>query len=483
MAIDRRTLLKVAGLQAAAAVPLAGMAAGAAQAGAPRKRVVVLGAGLAGLSSAYTLMKSGYDVTVLEATERPGGRVLTVRDGFHKGGHAEMGATRIFETHEYTNRYVQHFGLELAPYDAGQRAFFVEGKRFMAPPAGTPWPIAGMTEAERADPFSFFPKYILSGFDQLGDVHAAGWPGAFPSTAALDRQTFAQYMRSQGASKAWTEWFFAQEGHLGRINALTVFAEEHVASGNTVTSIVGGNDKLPKAFAKALGSRVKYRSEVVRIAARPHGVTVNYVDRWGRHQIEADRVVCAMPFVPLRRVDLSGCFSPAKMAAIHRLKYVAAARCYFQTKSRFWQPTLGGLNLVGTDTSVGRIWNTSSQQADPKLGMIHSYMLDTDALDFAKRGPSSRVAHMRGEFEKLLPGFKGQELVARTKVWQEDRWIGGVTGMVDPGDLTWMYPAMRRPENRIHFAGEHTSLWIAWMNGALESADRVATEILEADRG
>lgn len=459
-----------------------GAATGVARAGGPRKRVVVLGAGLAGLSSAYALSRAGYDVKLLEAQERPGGRVLTVREGFARGGHAEMGAVRIYDTHEWTHRYVQHFGLELAPFDSGQRAYFLEGKRFLAPTPGQPWPIAGMTPAERADPFSFFGQYILSGFEGLGDVHSPLWPAGFPSTAELDRLTFTEYMRSQGASKGWISWFFAQEGQLGRLNALALFAEEHVASGGGMTSIRGGNDQLPNAFAKALGSRIKYRSHVVRIATRPRGVVVNYRDRTGQHQLEADRVICALPFAPLRRVNLDGCFSASKMAAIHRLKYLAAARCYFQTKSHFWtKEPIGGLNLVGTDIATGRIWNTSSHQADPKLGMIHSYMIDSDAIDFARRSQRGRIEQKRREFEKLLPGFKGQEVAVATKTWQEDPWIGGVTGVVAPGDLTWMYPAMRRAENRVHFAGEHTSLWIAWMNGALESADRVVTEILDAE--
>ncbi|MGW6283307.1 flavin monoamine oxidase family protein [Kribbella sp. NPDC055071] len=483
--IDRRTLLQAASAVAAsAALPLS---ASATTGGAThRRRIVVLGAGLAGLSSAYNLMKAGYEVTVLEAQNRPGGRVLTVREGFHRGGHAEMGATRIFETHEYTNRYVKHFGLDLMPYDTGQRAFFIEGKRFLAPSGGNQWPIAGMTAAERSNPFAFFPQYVDSGFAKLGDVHAASWPGGFPSTTELDRQTFAQYMRSQGASRAWVEWLFAQEGHLGRLNALEAFAEELVASGTTVTSIKGGNDKLPKAFAKALGARIKYSSPVVRIASSYGRVRVTYLDRTGQHEIDADRVVCAIPFPPLRRVHLAAGFSQKKLDAIHQLQYVPAARCFFQTKSRFWTADplgrLGGLNLVGTDQPVGRIWNTSSQQQDPNLGMIQSYMIDTDAIDFASRIPRHRIDHMRKQFEQLLPGFRGQEVAVQSKIWQDDPWVGGVTGFVQPGDMHWMFPAIRRAESRVHFAGEHTSLWIAWMNGALESADRVVAEILTADR-
>jgi monoamine oxidase len=486
--LDRRRFLQT--LAAISAAPLASWAsAPAARADDDEKhgggrRVVVLGAGLAGLGAAYNLMRHGYDVIVLEAQDRPGGRVETVRDGFRRGGHAEMGAIRIFDSHEYTLRYVREFGLELTPYDTGTRAFHMEGKRFLAPPPGTPWPLDGLSADEQPDPAARFGDYLGSGFAKLGDVFDPGWPGAFPSALELDGTTMAGHMQSQGASETWQDWFFAQEGRIARANAAAGFAVESLTTGTMIGSIRGGNDRLPYALAAALGHRLRYRTEVVRIAQGRGHVTVGYRDRTGRHEIRADRCVCALPFAPLRRVSIDTPFSAQKMAAIHKLQYMAAARCYFQTRSRFWEHDplgpLGGLNLVGTDTMAGRVWNTSSQQADPRLGMVHSYMFDTEALEFASHG-YRRVAAMRKLMRQLLPGIRGQLVGVAHKAWQEDPWAGGGWGWTQPGELRWMFPAMRQVEGRVHFAGEHTSLWIAWMNGALESAERVVAEILHAD--
>ena len=486
--LDRRGFLQT--LAAVGAVSLTGLArtpTGASASTGDRgggNRVVVLGAGLAGLGAAYNLMKHGYDVIVLEAQGRPGGRVQTAREGFERGGHAELGAVRIFETHEYTLKYVDEFGLELLPYDTGTRAFHMQGKRFLAPAAGEPWPLAGFGLEEQPDPSARFPEYLLSGFEALGDMFDPGWPAAFPSARKLDRTTLAGYMRSQGASDTWLDWFFAHEGRIGRANAAAGFAVEAISGGNTVRSIRGGNDRLPYAFAAALGRRVKYNSPVVRIAQDRGGVTIGYTDRTGRHEIRGDRCVCALPFHPLRRVSIATPFSHRKMAAIRKLRYMAAARCYFQTRTHFWKQdplgALGGLNLVGTDTMAGRVWNTSSQQADPSRGMVQSYMFDTEALEFASYG-QRRVAAMRRLFRDLLPGLPGQVTGVAHKAWQEDPWAGGGWGWTQPGDMRWMFPAMRRPEGRVHFAGEHTSLWIAWMNGALESAERAVEEILHAD--
>jgi monoamine oxidase len=481
--LDRRRFLQA--LAAISAAPLASLTnAREASAGEGGRRVVVLGAGLAGLAAAYNLMRHDYDVIVLEAQGRPGGRVQTVRDGFRGGGHAELGAIRIFESHEHTRKYVSEFGLELTPYDTGTRAFHMQGKRFLPPPAGKPWPLKGLSAGEQPNPAARLGDYFASGFAKLGDVFDPGWPGAFPTAVELDDKSMDAYMAAQGASATWRDWFYAQEGRFARVNAAAAYAVESLTTGNFLGSIRGGNDRLPNALAAALGHRLRYRSEVVRIAQRRGNVTVGYRDRSGLHEIRADRCVCALPFAPLRRVKIATPFSPQKMAAIHTLRYMAVARCYFQTRSRFWERDplgpLGGLNLVGTDTMAGRVWNTSSQQANPRLGMVQAYMFDTEALAFAAHG-NHRLAATRKLMQKLLPGIRGEIVGVAHKAWQEDPWAGGGWGWVQPGDLRWMFPAMRQVEGRVHFAGEHTSIWAAWMNGALESAERVTAEILHAD--
>jgi monoamine oxidase len=479
-AIDRRTFLRYAGAAAGAAAAVG--APNAATARGRDNRVVILGAGLAGLAAAYNLVRNGYEVTVLEAQSRPGGRVLTARDGFRAGGHAELGAVRVPGTHAHTMKYIREFGLDVIPYDSGTRAFFLQDRRFLAPPAGTPWPLEGFAPGEQPDPSARLPHYLLSGFDKLGDIFDPGWPGAFPSALELDATSVGGYLRAQGASETWLDWLFAQEGRIGRFNAAAAFAVES-QTGDILGSIAGGNDRLPHAFAAALGRRIKYSSPVVRIAQDRRGVTVGYLDRGRRRELRADRCVCALPFAPLRRVAITTPFSPDKMAAIQQLRYMAAARCYFQTRTRFWRDDplgpLGGLNLVGTDTMAGRVWNTSSQQRDPVLGMVHAYMFDTQALEFAAHG-HRRVPAMSALFSRLLPGIRGQIVGIAHKAWQEDPWAGGGWCWTQPGELRWMFPAIRRPEGRVHFAGEHTSIWISYMNGALESAERTVAEILAA---
>lgn len=234
-----------------------------------------------------------------------------------------------------------------------------------------------------------------------------------------------------------------------------------------------------------LGERVKLNSKVVRLEQSASEVTVTHIDARGRqNEMHAARCVCALPFSTLRNVVIATLFADDKIRAIETLRYMPAACGHFQTKRRFWESDpigpIGGLNLVGTDTFAGRIWNTSSQLADAAMGMIHSYMFDVEASEYASM--PDRINAMRQNIgDKLLPGLTPDQVIATAdKVWQDDPWVGGGWGWTGLNEMRSMYQARKRAEGHVHFAGEHTSVWIAWMSGAIESGERAANEIIAA---
>lgn len=477
--IDRRTFLG-----------LLSMASSAAALGHTAqfkgKRVVVLGAGLAGLAAAWDLLSKGYDPVVLEAKDRPGGRVRTVRAPFRQGGYAEAGAVRIPSRHELTLKYIRLMGLEskLVPYeqDTGARLWYLQRRRF-ATPAGD-WPLDGLTAQEKAAPFAMLQAYLGPALAAVGDPTAPD----FPSSAALELDVYRidEYLRKAGASDTWIQILLASEGNARRMNALAVaMVEAPLLSSARTFGLLGGNDQLPYAMAARLGHRVKYNSPVLRLAHGKDGVTVTYRDRSGaQHQAQADHCVCTLPFPVLRRVEIAPAFSANKMASIERYQLLPIARQYFQTQSRFWLDDrigrLGGLNMVGTDTVVERVWNTSLLQPDPRMGMLHSYMFDDHAVAFASLDRRERARKWRRAISRFLPGLQDREVVATyAKVWQDDPWQRGGMAFIQPDQFKWLWPAARQAEGRVHFAGEHTSVFLGWQNGALESAERVVREIVE----
>jgi monoamine oxidase len=228
---------------------------------------------------------------------------------------------------------------------------------------------------------------------------------------------------------------------------------------------------------------VKYGTQVLKLAHDPDGVTITVRDAGGQHEIRADHCVCGLPFPLLRDIEITPAFSDRKMAAIHNYQLAPAARALFQTKSRFWRHDplgeLGGLTMVGTDTVAGRVWNTSHLQPDQTLGMLQSYMFADHARAFTRVPAAERVATWQGVVSEFLPGIRDEVIAGYQKVWHEDPWHKGAFAAIAPHEIDY-WPVSRQAEGRVHFAGEHTSIWIGWQNGALQSAERCVQEITGA---
>src|SRR5262249_9751603 len=146
----RRTFLKQSAFATLAAAPAVKSFTALARRGSAKK-VIVIGAGLAGLSAAYELKKAGHDVTILEARTRAGGRVYTLREPFSGGLYAEAGAMWIPQTHDLTLGYIKEFGLELEPFslDAQKTVDYIRGRRYVVED-NTPLDPFKLTAEERA---------------------------------------------------------------------------------------------------------------------------------------------------------------------------------------------------------------------------------------------------------------------------------------------------------------------------------------------
>src|SRR5262245_47868748 len=182
--INRREFLK-RGILAAATLPglhpitVAASRDAIRRTGAARK-VIVIGAGLAGLSSAYELTQAGHEVIVLEARTRSGGRVWTLRDSFPEGLYAEAGATNVYDNHEWTMKYVKLLGVTLDPMvstGGGASIYHLRGKRIVIK-SGSPveWPLELKPEEKGLARGALWTKYVEPALKELGDPAAPEWP-------------------------------------------------------------------------------------------------------------------------------------------------------------------------------------------------------------------------------------------------------------------------------------------------------------------
>jgi monoamine oxidase len=432
----------------------------------PPKKIVVAGAGLAGLSAAYELVQPGHDVTVIDARDHPGGRVLTLRDTFADGQYAEAGAETFADTHNHVQHYIQALRLETVPaWNYGKLASVVVRNGQSSPSAATA---------------SLSRKYVAPAVKEIGDPLAPGWPSA-NVLRQFDRISMTEMLRSRGASPeeiAALQVIYSDSWDNGTApdSALCLLRDEAIARQGASFRIRGGNDQLPKALAQSLGARVHYRTTLERVHQDKKRVTVTVNTSGRRSQISADYLICAIPFPVLRSVEISPAFSEGKQRAIRELSYNSVTRVYVQSPARSW--VADGLSgYAATDFPIGTVWDCTEGQPGAR-GILECYTSGERARRLASLSESQRIRTVVENLQKVFPGVNGEKFAS--VAWDADPLVKGAFAWFKRDQMSTLLPHIARREGRVFFAGEHTSPWFGWMQGALESGNRAAREVNEA---
>ena len=450
------------------------------------KKVIIVGAGLAGLSAAYELTRAGHDVTVLEAQTRAGGRVFTLRAPFSDGLYAEAGAMYIPDTHDLTLHYVKEFNLPLDLRITPNLSYvnYVRGKRFVLSEGARIEPLFNLTpEEQRLGEGGLWQKCEPESiYEELGAPAYPNW--SVETVKKYDGISYTDLLRSHGASDEAVAlmtygWGDIWGEGLASVSALTVLRDSlHHRNSEKEYKIRGGNDLLPKAFATRLSDKIRYGSPVVKVERDARLVRVTFLQAGTHQSIEADRLVLAIPFSVLRRVEVSPGFSPEKQRAVNELPYFSAARVSLQSRKRFW--VAAGLNGFGrTDLPIANLFDMTSNQPGQR-GILQTYLGGARARQVAAMKEDDRISFVLEQVEKVFPGIRENFEGGVSKCWDEDEWARGASSWYRPGQMSELWPHIARPEGRVHFAGDHTSAWIRWMQGALHSGNRVAREVNDA---
>jgi len=487
--VDRRRFL---GTGAAAAAGLVLSSGAAFPVGKSGKRVVVLGAGLAGLTAAWELDQAGHEVVVVEAQARPGGRVRTLREGFSPGLSAEAGAMSFSDSYQHLLHYVRLFQVPYASLaTAAVRSasistlYHLRGKRLRLPPGGTvDWPFDLTAEERALGPGGILGKYLLPVLDA---ADAPAPPAALPDwVRPYDRKTLLQLAGERGASRGarelirTTAWF--ADARDGESAAATLLSDLSLFyRGQTAYGFPGGSDALPLAFASRLRGQLQYGTEVVRIEHGGERVQIVVRSRDRLDRLTADRVVCALPFSVLRRVEVSPPFSASKDEVVSGLEYRPVTRVYLQVRRRFWasEGVSGG---AMTDLPIGQVQEHPILPigTEGERALLEAHARGDAAVALDAMSEDQRLRFVLAEMEKVHPHVGEYFEAGQSKSWQDDPWARGAYTSFRPGQMAAWLPASARPEGRIHFAGEHTSVFPATMEGAIASGVRAAREIDEA---
>jgi len=451
-----------------------------------KKRVLVLGAGLAGLTAAWELMQAGHDVIVLEARNRSGGRVQTLRDGFTAGLTAEAGAMSFNDNYFNLLRYVKLFQV---PYESfktpvirnpgGKMIYYLRGKRILQENGQINWPYELKPEELEG---SLTNRYIQPILDTINDVSIS--PLLYQWARSFDSKTLLELIADHGASPGaqeiihWTTWYCDRDNQASAAqDLLAVLQSVH---SKDYYSFTGGVDNLTTAFAVRLGERIRFGSEVVSIKNTPRNVEVVAKTLGKQESIIADRVVCTIPFSVLRHIETTPAFSPLKQQIVAGLKYTPVTRTFLEVKQKFWESD-GESGTAMTDLTIGQV------QKHPMIltgkegnrAILEGHARGHHALQLDQMSQDNRLKLTLDQMQKVHPEIAHYYEGGITKSWQNDPWSRGAYSKFLPGQITAWLPEISRPEGRIHFAGEHTSIYSGSMEGAVESGARAAKEITE----
>lgn len=439
------------------------------------KRVIIIGAGLAGLSAAYELNQAGHDVTILEAQSHVGGRVSTLRGYFADGLYAELGATFISDVHDLTIKYSKLFGLELVPANHTlPSVYHLRGKRYVNKGA-VDWQIGLTAEEKKLGLDGLWGKYVSPVVGEMGNPASADWSDA--AFRKYNEMTLGEFLRKRGASAdAIVLMNLGYESEFG--DAFQILRNDVLHKNQKGEfSIRGGNDQLPKAFAAKLSDKIRYGCPVVKIEHDPKQVRVTFLQGGAAQTMSADKLVCATPFTLLRQIEITPKFSPGKQLAIEQLQYLSVSRVFLQARKRFWIDE-GLSGVAATDLPSMKLRHTTLIQSG-KRGILNSYNEGENSRRITAMSESERLSSTLNDIEKIYPGMRENYEGGISKCWDEDAWSRGAISVYDVGQMKTFIPFIARPEGRIHFAGEHTSRWTGWMQGALESGIRAAREVNE----
>ena len=466
--------------------------------GAKGTKVVILGAGHAGMTSAYELSKAGYQVTVLEPRDIVGGRCQTARKGvkqtdllgntqvcdFDDGLYINVGPWRIPYHHRSTLHYTKLFGVQLESFVNDNDASYIYIEKAKGALAGKP-----IRKGQIAADARGYTQEILAKAASKGSLDTG--------LTAEDKELFLQYLINEGRLDKKD---LAYKGDAGRgfsvlpgagvdpgpgkelppfafhdvlqsqaWRALTSVAEWDQQ--RTMLQPVGGMDMIAQGFGRAAGRFVRHGTTVKKVEQSPTGVTVSYVDKAGKPGvIEADYCICTIPMSVAKNIDMQ--VSAPFKAAMAKVAYVPVNKIGLQMKRRFWEEDdwIFGGHILMDDPAINTISLPSTGWQSQKGVLLGYYAFGAEAARISALKPAARAAYAVAAGQKVFPAYKDSYETSFSKSWHLDEHnLGGWAEWSDESRAT-AYPVLCQPDGRLYFAGEHLSYIGGWQAGAIESA-------------
>jgi len=440
--------------------------------------VVVVGAGVAGLTAARRLQGAGRSVVVLEARDRVGGRTL---NDTIAGVTVEVGGQWVGPTQDRILALIAELGLETYPtYDEGEMLIELTGGRLRRSsgetPSLPPLALADLFQAQRA-------------LDKLVDTVDLEAPWRTPGADALDATTFASWLDRRvhhGDARAFHEIisaavFATEPDTMSLLHWLTYVQSGHglerligVTGGAQQDRVVGGTWRIGERLAEDLGDAVVCSAPARRIRWGDDGVVVET----DAGAYEADRVIVAVPPNLAGRIDYEPGLPTDRDLLTQQLPHGHVIKVMVAYESAWWREQ--GLNgqVASAEGPVGITFDNSVPGHD--VGILVGFFEGDHGRYWGERTPTARRQAFVDCLVRWFGGSAAHPVDYVERDWGAERWTRGCYGAHFPtGAWTRFGPALREPVGPIHWAGtESATRWMGYLDGAVESAERAVAEIL-----
>jgi monoamine oxidase len=442
-----------------------------------RHDVVVVGAGLAGLTAARRLVDGGANVTVLEAAGRVGGRTLS-QD--HAGVRIDLGGQWLGPTQKRVKALADEFGIPLFDtYDDGKNVLVSDGKRSTYSGAIPKISLVKLISLQTA----------LTALDRKTKRVDVGAPWASRGAARIDAESVDDWARrfvpsraARGILTAGIRVVFGAEPNEVSMLYLAAYAAAggsfmeliQTAGGAQERRFIPGAQELSLRCAAQLGERVILNSPVHAITQEGTRLTVSAeAGEWN-----ADAAVVTLPPALAGNIDYHPELPQGRRALTDRFPSGATIKCHLFYEEPFWRAEGLSGQAVLSHGPVSATFDNSSHDAG--VASLVAFVVGAPARELGRLSEDERRAAVVRALTEAFGPKAGAPTHYVDKDWSSDPWAGGCpTAFTPPGVLTEHGPSLRAPIGRIHWAGTETSTeWTGYMEGSIASGERAAAEIL-----